>query len=190
MSCHVFYEAFGLIGTKIKDSRYSEGKILSKEGNEKAAMKIKESCLNISEEDWPLEIDRKKTSSLNSEPQLLHSEPQLQENWSVCFSCAASDRIVHSKLTVQKAIERSMMVEQSKVSTAEVFFQKSSNRKSECEVLHIQKVEIRDDKSLTPPKTGDVEQKLLKDGENVFAYDFGEKVVTIHFESSYSKQDI
>ena len=68
-------------------------------------------------------------------------------------------------------------------------FIKSSCSKSECEVLHIQKLEFGDNKTLSPSKTSDLEHKFLNDGENVFAFVIGESVVAVHIESPYSKQD-
>ena len=56
-------------------------------------------------------------------------------------------------------------------------------------MLHIQRGEFGDDKSVSPSREIDLELKLLFDGENSFPFDFGENVVAVHLESSYSKQD-
>ena len=42
---------------------------------------------------------------------------------------------------------------------------------------------------MSPSREIDLELKLLFDGENSFPFDFGENVVPVQFESSYSKQD-
>ena len=55
-------------------------------------------------------------------------------------------------------------------------------------MLQIQKVELGDDKSLSPSNARDLELKLQKDGENAFAFDFGEIVVAVHSKRSYSQQ--
>ena len=117
---------------------------------------------------------------LNSEAQLLHSD---EKNMKESLSCAASDRNLQNDQTVRSAIEQSLIVRQSKVSTAEeVYIRRSSKSILECEVLHIQNVEFADDKSRLPSKAQDLELKLSNDGENACEYDFGEKAVAAHME--------
>ena len=53
------------------------------------------------------ESDCKKNSSLNSEPQLLHSN---EKNWKVIFFYVESDRILQSEQTVKSEIDQSLMV--------------------------------------------------------------------------------
>ena len=55
-------------------------------------------------------------------------------------------------------------------------------------MLHNQKVELGNDKSLSLSEASDLKLKLQSDGENAFPFDFGENVVSVHFESSFSKQ--
>ena len=113
-----------------------------------------------------------------------------EKNLKVSFSYAESDGIHWSDQFVQNAIGKSLELGQSKTSAAvEVFFRISSNSKSESEVLHIQKVEFGDDKSLTSSKTRDLELKLPSDGGNACAFDFGENVVPVHLGRSFSKQE-
>ena len=99
------------------------------------------------DDDWPLGIDHMKDVSFNWEPHLLDS---YKKNSEVSFSYVASDGILQSKQTVQSAIKQSLMVGQSKISTEkEVFFRKISTSESDSEGLHVQKIELGDDKSLT-----------------------------------------
>ena len=150
---------------KIEDNGYSEEKTLLKEQKEIAVERTIGLCLNISE-DWPLGRDCSRNSSLNSEHQLLHSD---EKNRKVSFSYDASDRFLQSKKTVRNPIEQFLTMGQTKVTTTVIFFQRSSNSKSECEKLHIQRVEFGEDKSLSPQKPSDEELKLLNDGENACA---------------------
>ena len=46
-----------------------------------------------------------------------------------------------------------------------------------------------DDKSLSPAKASDLVQKFSKDGEDACAFVIGERVMAVHFESFYWKQD-
>ena len=87
---------------------------------------------------------------------------------------------------VESAIEWPLMLRQTKISSAEV--RKSSTTESDSEVLHVHKIELGDDKSLTSPRASDLELKIPIDGGNASPFDFGENVVAVHFESSYSKQ--
>ena len=133
------------------------------------------------------EPDRKKNSSLNLEPQQLHSG---ERNLEASFSYVEDDGILQSKQIVQSAIEHSLMLGQSKVSTAEeILFQKCSTSESDCEVLNIQKGEFGDNKSVSPSTESDLGLKVQKDGKNDCPFDSGENVVPVQFESSYSKQD-
>ena len=137
--------------------------------------------------DWPLEIDHMKDISINWEPHLLDSN---KKNSEVSFSYVASDEILQSEQTVQSAIKQSLMVGQSNISTEkEAFFRKLSTSESDSDELHVHKIELGDDKLLTPPKASDLELKIPIDGENAFPFDFGENVVPVHFNSSFSKQD-
>ena len=123
---------------------------------------------------------------LNSEAQLLHSD---EKNLKESFSCAASDRNLQNEQTVRSAIEQSVIVRQSNVSTAEeVYIRKSSKSILECEVLHIQKVEFADDKSLLPSKAPDLELKLSM-MEKMLVNMILERKQLRHTCSSYSKQD-
>ena len=166
--------ASGLVQMKTEEPDYSEGKTLLERGNEITAGRIQESCLDIGEQNWPLGRERKKNSPLNAEPQLLHF---------------ASDGILQSEQGVQSAIEQSLMVVQSKVSSAEeVNFGESSNSELECEVLHFQKGKFHDDKFLSLSKASDLHLKFPIVGEVACAFDIEEDVVAKHLESSYPKQ--
>ena len=81
------------------------------------------------------ELDRKKNSSLKSEPQLLHSD---EKNFKVSFFYAEIEGFFWIDQIVQNAIEKSLMVGQSKISTAEQFSEKVQNFKSECCVAHLE----------------------------------------------------
>ena len=166
---------------RMKLESNSEEKILLKDGNKINAGRLRESCLDNGDEYYPLGRDRKKDSSLNWEPQLLGSD---EKNRELNFSYVASDGILQSEHTVQSAIELSLMLRQSNVSFAEEVL----NSGSEYEVLRNQKVELGNEKSVSISEASDLELKLQSDGENVFPFDFGENVVSVHFESSFSKQ--
>ena len=166
--------ASGLVQIKLEDQDYSEGETLLKTGNKITAGRIRESCLDIGEQDWSLGRECKKNGPLNSEPQSLHS---------------ASNRILQSEQIVQSAVEQSRMLGQSKVSTAEeVFSGESSNSELECEVLHIQKGKFHDVKLLSLSKASDLNLEFPNDGEAACAFDIGEDVVAKQLESSYPKQ--
>ena len=144
---------------------------MAEKGKEITAGRFRESCSYICEQNWPLGRECKKSGPLNSDPQLLHS---------------SSNGILQSEQIVQNAIGQSLMFGQSEVSSAEeVFFGESE---LECEVLHIQKGKLHDDKFLSLPKASDLEFKLPNDGETACAFDIGEDVVAKHLESSYAKQ--
>ena len=131
--------------------------------------------------------DRKKKCSLNSEALLLHTD---EKKLKLSFSYAANDGTPQSNQFERSANEQSLMLGQGSVSTPEeISFREYSTSESDCEVLHIQKGEFGDDKSLSPSREIDLELKLLFDGENSFPFDFGENVVPVQFETSYSKQD-
>ena len=133
------------------------------------------------------EPDRKKKCSFNSEAQLLHSD---EKKLKLSFSYAANDEIPQSNQFERRANEQSLMLGQGSVSTPEeILFREYSISESDCEVLHIQKGEFGDDKSVSPSREIDLELKLLFDGENSFPFDFGENVVPVHFKSSFSKRD-
>ena len=133
------------------------------------------------------EPDRKKKCSLSSETQLLQSDEKKLE---LSFSYAANDGTPQSNQFERSAVEQSLMLGQGSVSTPEeILFRKYSTSESDCEVLQIQKGKFGDDKSVSLSKEIDLELKLLIDGENSFSFDFGENVVPVQFESSYSKQD-
>ena len=133
------------------------------------------------------EPDRKKICSLNSEAQLLPSD---EKKLKLSFPYAANDGTAQSNQFERSANEQSLMLGQGSVSTPEeILFREYSTSESDCEVLHIQKGEFGDDKSVSPSREIDLELKLLFDGENSFPFDFGENVVPVQFESSYSKQD-
>ena len=133
------------------------------------------------------EPHRKKNSSLNWEPQLPHSG---KRNLEASFSYAESDGILQSKQIVQSSIEQSLMLRQSKVSTAEeILLRKCSTSESDCEVFHIQKGEFGDNKSVLLSRERDLELKFQKDGKNGCPFDSGENVVAEYLESSYFKQD-
>ena len=175
-------EVCGLVQMKLEEPGNSEGKILLKI----TAGGVPESSLDNDDDDWPLGIDHMKDISLNWEPHLLDSG---KKNSEVSFSYVASDEILQSKQTVQSAIKPSLRVGQIKISTEkEVFFRKISTSESHSEELHVHKIELGDDKSLTPPKASDLEMKIPIDGENAFPFDFGENVVPVHFDSSFPKQ--
>ena len=133
------------------------------------------------------EPDRQKKCSLSSETQLLQSDEKKLE---LSFSYAANDETPQSNQFERSAVEQSLMLGQGSVSTPEeILFRKYSTSESDCEVLQIQKGKFGDDKSVSLSKEIDLELKLLIDGENSFPFDFGENVVPVQFESSYSKQD-
>ena len=164
-----------LVHIKLEEPDYSERETWLKRENEITAGRILESFLDIGDQDWPLGRECKKNGPLNSEPQLLHS---------------SSNGILQSEQVVQSAIEQSLMVGQSKVSSAEeINFGESSNSELECEVLHIQKGKFHDDKLLSFSKASDLELKLPNDGETACAFDIGEDVVAVLLGSSYPKQD-
>ena len=166
--------ASGLVQMKLEEPDYSERETWLKRENEITAGN-QESGLDIREQDWSLGRECKKNNPLNSEPQLLHS---------------SSDEILQSKQVVQSAIEQSLMVGQSKISSAEeVNFGESSNSGLECEVLHIQKGKFHDDKLLSLSKASDLDLKFPIVGETACAFDIGEDVVTVLLGSSYPKQD-
>ena len=79
---------------------------------------------------------------------------------------AESDGIFGSVKISESAIEWPLMLGQTKISITEV--RKSSTNESDSEVLHVHKIKLGDDKSLTSPRASDV--------------------VAVHIESSYSKQ--
>ena len=115
------------------------------------------------------EPDRKKNSSLNWEAHILHSG---ERNLEASFSYAENDGILQSEQIVQSAIEHSLMLGQGSVSTTEeILFRKGSTSESDCELLHIQKGQFGDDKSVSPSREIDLELKLQYDGENVFPFD-------------------
>ena len=144
----------GFVQIELDEPGNSEGKKLLQDGNKITAGRVRESCLDNGDEDWPLGIDRKKDSSLNWEPQLLGSN---EKNSEMSFSYVASDGMLQSKQTVPSAIEQSLMLRQRNVSFAEeLFSRKSSNSESEYGVLHKQKVELRNDKALSLSETIDV----------------------------------
>ena len=133
------------------------------------------------------EPDRKKKCSLNSEAQLLHSDEKKLE---LSFSYASNDGTPQNNQFERSAVEQSLMLGQGSVSTAEgILFRKYSTSESDCEVLHIQKGEFGDDKSVSLSKEIDLGLKFQKDGKKDCPFDSGEKVVAVHLESSYSKQD-
>ena len=133
------------------------------------------------------EPDRKKKCSLSSETQLLQSDEKKLE---LSFSYAANDGTPQNHQFERSAVEQSLMLGQGSVSTPEeILFRKYSTSESDCEVLQIQKGKFGDDKSVSLSKEIDLELKLLIDGENSFPFDFGENVVPVQFESSFSKQD-
>ena len=124
--------ASGLVQMKLEEPDCSEGETLLKIENEITSGRIRESCLYVCEQNWPLGRECKKSGPINSEPQLLHS---------------TSNGILQSAQIVQSAIGQSLMFGQSKVSSAEeVFFGESE---LECEVLHIHKGKFHDDKFLS-----------------------------------------
>ena len=133
------------------------------------------------------EPDRKKKCSLNSEAQLLHSDEKKLER---SFSYAANDGTPQSNHFERSAVEQSLMLGQGSVFTPEeILFRKYSTSESDCEVLHIQKGEFGDDKSVSLSKENDLGLKIQKDGKKDCAFDSGENVVPVQFEISYSKQD-
>ena len=133
------------------------------------------------------EPDRKKKCSLNSEAQLLHSDEKKLE---LSFSYAANDGTPQSNHFERSAVEQSLMLGQGSVFTPEeILFRKYSTSESDCEVLHIQKGEFGDDKSVSLSKENDLGLKIQKDGKKDCAFDSGENVVPVQFEISYSKQD-
>ena len=155
----------GLVQMKLEEPGNSDENILLKDGNKITARRVRESCLDTGDENWLLGIDRKKDSSLNWEPQLLGSDEDAN------FSYAGIDGILQRKQTVQSAIEHSLMLGRSKVSTAEKVFSRSSNSKMVCELLHIQNLEFGGDILLKPSKASDLEQRISNDGENVCAFE-------------------
>ena len=176
----------GSVQIKLEESGYSEGKTSLKDANEKTGG-VQESCLDIAENDWQFGVFQKKNSSLNFEPQLLHSD---EENLERIFWCAASDRILQSKQIVQSATDQSLMVGPSKVSTAdEVFIQERSTSESNCEVLHIHKMVFGDDRPLSSTKARAMELRTPSKGKNACSIDIGVSAVAVYFGSLYSKQD-
>ena len=133
------------------------------------------------------EPDRKKKCSLSSETQLLQSDEKKLE---LSFSYAANDGTPQSNQFERSAVEQSLMLGQGSVSTPEeILFRKYSTSESDCEVLQIQKGKFGDDKSVSLSKENDLGLKFQKDGKKDCAFDSGENVVPVQFESSYSKQD-
>ena len=102
------------------------------------------------------------------------------------FFYAESDGIFGSDKNLESAIEWPLMLGQTKISSAEV--RKNSTNESDSEVLHVHKIELDDDKSLTSPRASDLELKIPIQGGNASPFDFGENVVAVVFESSYLKQ--
>ena len=115
------------------------------------------------------EPDRKKNISINLEPQLTHSDVK---NWKASFFYAESDEIFGSDRIAESAIQWPLMLGQSKISSAEVL--KSSTTESDSEVLHVHKMELGDDKTLTSPRASDLELKIPIDGGNASPFDFGD----------------
>ena len=108
--------------------------------------------------------------------------------WS--FSYAANDGTPQSNQFERSAVELSLMLGQGSVSTPEeIFFREYSTSESDCEVLHIQKGEFGDNKSVSLSKKNDLGLKFQKDEKKDCPFDSGENVVAVHLESSYSKQN-
>ena len=104
------------------------------------------------------EPDRKKNSSLNSETQLLHSDEKKLE---LSFSSAANDGTPQSNQFERSAVEQSLMLGQGSVSPAEeILFRKCSTSESDCELLHFQKGQFGNDKSVSLSKKIDLELKF------------------------------
>ena len=91
--------ATGLVHMKTEEPDYSERETWLKREKEITAGRIRDSCLYICEQEWPLGRECKKSGPLNSEPQLLHS---------------SSNGILQSEQIVQSAIRQSLMFGQAK----------------------------------------------------------------------------